>query len=472
VAVVKLDFDALESDNHRHWWTLVHELLEPVGVAVLDAKSPDDGLPLRLRLAGESLRPGGVPEVDWEADESYELTVTSQEIVVSAPAQVGLLHGLRTLRQLVTPKGAIPCVTIKDTPRFAWRGLSLDLARHWFGPKTIWQVIDLAGHYKLRQLHLHLTDDQGWRLEIPSRTALAEISGRTQMNGSVPKGERGYLTMAEFGELQEYAAARFIEIIPEIDVPGHTNAATHACPELTPDGLGTPAYGGVEVGISRLWFDAPATEPWLRDVLGDVVTATRGRYVHIGGDEALPLDATEYVKLVNLAYDIVRQAGKRTVAWQEAVAADIGPEALLQYWDPRVKVAPFAAAATAGAQFIMSPASHAYLDMKYHAGYPLGQDWMNPIEVHDAYEWEPTALGVPPGAIAGVEACIFTEFIATGDEAFSMLLPRLPAIAEVAWTPPERRKWSEFHNRLAPHARLWNAEDYPWHASPQVAWLP
>src|SRR5699024_5803770 len=131
-------------------------------------------------------------------DESYVLDVRPDGVTVTAPAEVGLLHGLRTLRQLVRAERTVPVVVVRDAPRFAWRGLSFDVARHWFGPAVLRRVVDLAGTYKLRVLHLHLTDDQGWRIEVPSRPELTEISGRTQSNGLVPEGERGYLTVDEY----------------------------------------------------------------------------------------------------------------------------------------------------------------------------------------------------------------------------------------------------------------------------------
>ena len=217
------------SDEPLRWTPLATELLAPLGVEVTGAG------PQVLAKPGAALA-GVVVELALESegdaasdDESYTLEVGADGARITAPAEIGLLHGLRSLRQLVGPERTAPVVVVHDAPRYAWRGLSLDIARHWFGPEVLRRVVDLAGVYKLRVLHLHLTDDQGWRLEIPSRPALTEISGRTQSGGLVPEGERGYLTVDEFRELQEYAAARFIEIVPEIDLPGHTNAATHAC---------------------------------------------------------------------------------------------------------------------------------------------------------------------------------------------------------------------------------------------------
>ncbi|GAB2456062.1 family 20 glycosylhydrolase [Xylanimonas ulmi] len=451
------------SPDPSRWPALAAELLGPLGVVV--GTAPCDGgvsaVAVELRL-----------EASGAGDESYTLDVRDDGVTVTAPGEVGLLHGLRTLRQLVTPRLTAPTVVVRDAPRYRWRGLTLDVARHWFGPATLRRVVDLAGAYKLRLLHLHLTDDQGWRIAVPSHPELTERSGVTQVGGRVPPGERGWLTAAEFRELQEYAAVRFVEIVPEIDVPGHTNAATHACGALLPDGEPTPAYGGIDVGFSRLWADNPATAPWMRDVLGDVAAMTVGRYVHVGGDEALTLEAEEYARLVRIAVEAVRAAGKTPVAWQEAAAAEVGPGAVLQYWDPRTDAAPFARAAAAGARFVVSPAPHAYLDLKYDAAHPIGQDWIGHVDLRDTYDWEPAQAvpGVAPEAVEGVAAALWTETIATDADLFSMLLPRLPALAEVAWTAPAGRDWDAFRERIAPHARVWDAEGWAYHPTRQVDW--
>jgi hexosaminidase len=442
------------------WTPLVAELLTPVGVRVA---TDDDAAPLvelELRL------------VDGDHDESYVLDVSTERVLVTAPRPVGLLHGVRTLRQLVTPERTVPAVVVRDAPRYPWRGLTLDIMRHWFGPAVLRRVVDLAGAYKLRVLHLHLTDDQGWRLEIPSRPQLTERSGRTQVGGQVPDGERGYLTVDEFRDLQAYAATRFIEVIPEIDLPGHTNAATHAYGELRPDGVPTPQYDGIEVGFSQLWADNPATEPFVRDVLTDVAAMTDGPHVHVGGDEALTLEAGEYARLVELALAAVRDAGKTPVAWQEAAAADVEPGTVLQFWTPRGDLATLPRAAERGARIVMSPAPHCYCDMKYDADHPIGQDWAGLVELRDAYDWEPADAvpGLPPDAVAGVAAALWTETVETSDHVFSMLLPRLPAIAEVAWTAPAGRDWEAFRARVAGHARTWDAMGWAYHPSPQVDW--
>ncbi|MGN8244890.1 beta-N-acetylhexosaminidase [Cellulomonas soli] len=422
---------------------------------------------IRLRLS-ETLPAG---------DEAYRVVVGRSGVLVEARTAAGLVHGVVTVRQLArhATDGTVqvPAVHVEDAPRYAWRGLSLDLARHFFGPAELRLVVGLLAHYKLNVLHLHLTDDQGWRLEIPSRPHLTERSSASAVGG----GPGGFLTAAEFADLVAYAQVRGVTVVPEIDVPGHVNAALHAYGELTPDGRAPDAYTGVEVGFSRLHGDLPATAPFLADVLGDVAAMTAGPWVHIGGDEALTMDRAEYARLVTQAAQVVRAHGKQVVGWQEIAHAPLEPGAVVQYWDDRVGARAdrdaVVAAARAGAHVLLSPGQHTYLDMVYDASTPLGQDWAGAIELRDAYEWEPSTLvpGLPPEQVIGVEAALWTETLATLPELTQMLLPRLAAVAEVAWTAPERRDWDGFRERVAGQGAFWDRLGLSWYASPQVRWL-
>jgi len=260
--------------------------------------------------------------------------------------------------------------------------------------------------------------------------------------------------------------------VPEIDVPGHVNAALHAYGELTPSGEPAEAYTGIDVGFSRLHADLPTTEPFLRDVFGDVAAVTPGEYVHIGGDEVHTMEHDEYARLVRMASDAVRAAGKKVVGWQEIATTPVEPGTVVQYWDTRMDPAPIVAAAQAGARLLMSPGSKAYLDMKYHDGTALGLEWAGHIELRDAYEWEPATLvpGLPEGSVVGVEAAVWTETLRSLDDLMTMLLPRLAAVAEVAWTPADRRDWDDFVTRIAAHGPYWDAEGLAWYPSPQVDW--
>lgn len=429
-------------------------------------------LPVDLRLDGSAGPDGST------SPERYSLVVDAGGATLSAPTAAGLLHAAQTLRQLVEhdpaagdgePTARLPFVVVHDAPRYPWRGLSLDVARHFYGPEALRAVVDVLSAYKLNVLHLHLTDDQGWRIESPSRPELAKLSS----DGDCSGGKGGHLSLADFRALQDYAADRFVRVVPEIDVPGHINAATHVYGELRPDGVPTDAYTGIEVGFSRLTFDLPATEPFLRDVLTDLARVTDGEHVHFGGDEVLTMEPDEYARFVELCERVIREAGKTPVAWQEAAKAPLRPGTVVQYWDThKADLTYLADAARAGARVLLSPANKVYLDMKYTADFPLGQEWAGLVELHDSYDWEPEAVveGLPPSSIEGVEGAVWTERIVTTDDLFTMLLPRLSAVAEVAWTAPARKDWEDFRRRVAVEAGAWRRDGRAFHPTPQVDW--
>ncbi|WP_029289958.1 beta-N-acetylhexosaminidase [Cellulomonas sp. HZM] len=456
---------------------VVEQRPELIQVAVLSAD-------LLGRVAGKPVQvryddvegPGAVrlllDDAAPEGDEAYSLVVTSDGVTARAREVAGLVHAVVSLRQLMACNGdegaSVPAVRIEDAPRFAWRGLSLDVARHFFGVEDVKVVIGLMKHYKLNVLHLHLSDDQGWRLHVPSRPNLTRVSGQTAVDGD----PGGYYSASDFQTIVQFAAARGVRVVPEIDVPGHVNAASHAYGELNPSGEPTDAYTGIEVGFSRLHADLPATTPFIEAVFGDVAAMSPDEYVHIGGDEVLTMEAEEYASLVGTAARVVRAAGKKVIGWQEIAHTPLEPGTVVQFWDPRVDPSVFVEAAKAGALFLMSPASKSYLDMKYDADFPLGLEWAGCVEMRDAYDWEPTTLieGMPPESVVGVEAAVFTETIRTLDDLTTMLLPRLAAVAEVAWTAPELRDWDDFRARVAHQGAFWDRLGLAWHPSTQVDW--
>lgn len=435
-----------------------------LGVPVAVTRDPAGTDVVELRIVADPSRLPVPHDLAPElAVEAYRLEVDAERVIVTALDACGLLRGLATLEQLARPSETgvvVPPVLVVDHPRFAWRGLCVDLARHWFGPETLRLLVGLLYSVKLNRLHLHLTDDQGWRIDSPSHPALAEVSGRTAV-GADPGG---FLSTGEYGALVTFAAARGITVVPEIDLPGHVNAALHACPDLTPGGEGRPAYTGVGVGFSRLHVELPATLPFVTDVLRDVADITPGPYLHIGGDEALTMHAAEYDHLVRHAADVVTRAGKTVIGWQEAVRAPLPPGSLVQYWDERDGDAAMVAAVDAGARLVLSPASRMYLDMRYDAATPMGSDWAGYIDLRRAYEWDPaTLLPVPEDAVAGVEAAIWTENVRTHRDLFGLLLPRLAAAAEVAWSPRARIEYAGFTHRLRRLTPRWDAQGLAWH---------
>jgi hexosaminidase len=405
-------------------------------------------------------------------EEAYRLVVTAVRVDVEARTTAGLMRAIVTLRQLLARERAgftyAPAVRIEDAPRYGWRGLSIDVARHFLPVEDLKVVIGVMAHYKLNVLHLHLTDDQGWRLHIPSRPNLTRLSGGTAVGGD----PGGFYSQADFTTIVQYAGARGIRVVPEIDVPGHVNAATHAYGELTPSGEPTAEYTGIEVGFSFLTADLPATTPFLQAVFKDVAAVSPDAFIHIGGDEVLTMDPQEYAELVTTAAKAVRATGRQVVGWQEIAHVPLEPGTVVQFWDTRVDPSPFVAAAEAGAKFLMSPGSKAYLDMKYDASTELGLEWAGHIELRDAYEWDPDTLieGMPPGAVIGVEAAVWTETLRDLPSLLSMLLPRLAAVAEVAWTAPELQDWEEFRVRVAGQGAFWDRLGLRWYPSPQVDW--
>lgn len=398
------------------------------------------------------------------SEESYRLVARGGDIEIHAEHPAGRFYGERTAAQL-RAAGRVPDMTIADGPRFAWRGLMLDVARHFFDVATVKHVIDLMAAYKLNVLHLHLTDDQGWRIEIDTWPDLTRIGAATQVGG----GGGGRYSKADYAEIIGYAAERFITVVPEVDVPGHTNAALVAYPELTADGNQVDPFTGIEVGFSTLLPDKPANERFLADVFGELAEMTPGPYVHIGGDEAHTLSRDDYVAAVARIQEIVAKTGKRLIGWQETAAAELPVDSIVQYWNPHESPDGVRRAAAAGNQVIMSPAGHAYLDMKYDADTELGQDWAGHVTVRDAYDWDPVAVidGVEENRVLGVEAALWTETVESRSDIEYLLLPRLAAVAEVAWSGADR-DWSDFRARLAVHAASWTDKGVNFYRASQL----
>ncbi len=378
--------------------------------------------------------------------EGYELSIEPDAVRLTSATAHGLWNGTRTLLQMFTPGATVqvlPALHIVDVPRFEWRGAMLDVARHFFGVDQVIRFIELIARYKLNRLHLHLTDDQGWRIEIPGRPSLTSIGGSTAVGG----GPGGWFSQRDWAEIVSQAAHHFVTIVPEIDLPGHTNAALASVAELNVDGLLPALYTGREVGFSSLRMHLPATARFVDDVIGALCDATPGRYIHIGGDEAHATDHDEYVSFIRLLQDTVTAHGKTMVGWEEIATAPLHGEVLVQHWlHPET-----AMAAPPQARFIMSPARHTYLDMRHAEDDPFGRRWAGSIDLDTAYEWDPAALvvGVDDQRIAGVEAPLWTEKVATFPEVEQRCLPRLVCLAEVGWTPQASRDWSNARHRLA-----------------------
>jgi hexosaminidase len=409
-------------------------------------------------------------------DESYELTVSPDRIAIVAPHAAGLFYGVQTLRQLLPPwveyraarsdKGrplTAPAGRIVDRPRFLWRGAMLDVARHFFAADDVKRYIDLIALYKINRLHLHLADDQGWRIEIKSWPKLATYGGSTAVGG----GAGGYYSQEVYKDLVAYAQERFITIVPEIDMPGHTNAALASYPELNCDGVAPALYTGINVGFSTLCVDKPVTYTFIDDVVREIAAMTSGPYYHVGGDEVEKLTPAQYKQFIERVQTIVQKHGKEMVGWDEVAAADLLPTSIVQHWRPKV-----GESLAKSRRIIASPADRAYLDMKYEPSTVLGLNWAGNVSVRRAYDWDPVSLlkGVNETAVLGVEAPIWSETLVSMHDVEFMAFPRLPAVAEVAWSALDRRQWDDFARRLGAHAPRWQALGVNFHRTPEIQW--
>ncbi|MFT4305664.1 MAG: family 20 glycosylhydrolase [Microbacterium sp.] len=442
---------------------------------------------------------------------AYTLDVDDTGITVTARTTEGLHRGATTLVQLIgATEAGIPYLHVRDRAEFAWRGLSLDTVRAFVEVAEVKRIIDLLSLYKLNVLHLHLSDNEGWRLQIASWPQLTRPDA---------DGRRQFYTQDEVRDIVRYARDRFITVIPEIDLPGHVAAAVRAYPELAdPD-------SPIEGPFPRAYLDAssPVVQRFVEDVVGDLVSVTDGPYVHIGGDEAFGMPDEDHAAFISRAVALVRRLGKRAVAWQEASRADIGAAETVQHWidfaapetsdedtDDEVPARDvedashsgipadvltmlkhyFAKAsgdsartAEKGARVLLSPNSHTYLD-RPHAESSLNEEQEQvrgrlglahypptPLEVYvDWNPYEVVAAELRP-QIVGVEGAVWCETVTSTADLEMLLLPRLPGIAEAAWTPPNtERDLAVYRGRLAHHAALWDRAGWNWFEADTVDW--
>jgi hexosaminidase len=406
-------------------------------------------------------------------EEGYELTIGATGVRIQSPSPAGIFYGVQTLRQLlpwsVELRGArphalsVPTGRIADRPRFAWRGAMLDVGRHFFGLSDMKRYIDLLALYKFNHLHLHLSDDQGWRIEIASWPNLTTHGATTAVGG----GPGGFYSKKDYADLIAYARDRFITIVPEIDMPSHINAALASYPELNCDGKAPPLYTGIEVGFSSFCVDKDITYTFIDDVVREIAEMTPGPYFHIGGDEVKTLTPDQYKHFVERVQPIVEKHGKQVIGWDEIAHATLLPNTVVQYWRPDASIKP-----APGTKLVLSPANKIYLDMKYDDATVLGLKWAGNVDVSVPYEWDPSTHvpNVPESAIMGVETAIWSETVATIRDLEFLAFPRLAAVAEVAWSPQSARQWSEFRGRLGAQAPRWSALGINAYWSPKIDW--
>ena len=452
--------------------------LQRIAKGFADLLSPAlDGTPTirdaSNQVAANAIRLEISPSAQQNSDEGYDLTIASTGVRIVGASVAGVFYGVQTLRQLLpwsvelraARPHAIAVATghIVDRPRFVWRGAMLDVARHFYGPRDVKRYIDLLASYKFNRLHLHLSDDQGWRIEIAAWPNLTAHGGTTAVGG----GSGGFYTKQDYTDLVAYARDRFITIVPEIDMPSHINAALSSYPELNCNGVAPKLYTGIDVGFSNFCLEKEITYKFIDDVVAEISAITPAPYFHIGGDEVKTLTPDQYKRFIERVQGIVVKHGKQPIGWDEIAHATLQPSTIIQYWRPDASITP-----PPSTKLILSPANRIYLDMKYHEDTVLGLNWAGNVDVPVAYEWNPATLlpGVPETAILGVEAPIWSETLATMDDLEYMAFPRLAGVAEVAWSPQQGRQWSEFRTRLGAQAPRWTALGINAYWSPTVEW--
>ena len=426
------------------------------------------------------------------AHEAYAITVSPKKVAVKASGLNGFIYAIQTIKQMLPVEvfgnapaanldWTLPCVEIQDAPRFSYRGLHMDVSRHFFTMDEVKKYIDIMEVHKLNTLHWHLTDDQGWRLEIkkyPRLTEVGSIRNNTlvghlfdsEIYDDKEYGRGCYYTQEQVKEILEYAAAKGITVIPEIDLPGHMLAALAAYPELGCTGGPYDVWGKWGVADDVLCVGKEETMKFLEDVLTEVCELFPAEYVHIGGDEcpkvrweACPhcqakiaelglkddenYQAEHYLQgyVTARMEEFLAEKGKKLIGWDEILEGELAPNATVMSWRG---VAGGLQAVRMGHDAIMTPNTFFYLD--YYQSLdkenePLAIGGYLPVE--KCYSYEPTTAGMTDeekAHILGVQANLWTEYIETADHLFYMLLPRLAALAEVQWCQPEVKDWNRF----------------------------
>ena len=454
--------------------------IKMIGQYLADKVNPATGLKIEVKSVTGNQSAGNiylaVSANDAQlGDEGYELKITAEVVTLIANKPVGLFNGIQTIRQLFPSNiemaskqqgpWELPAGTIRDYPEFGYRGVMLDVARHFFQVEDVKRSIDLMAAYKMNVMHLHLADDQGWRIEIKKWPKLTTIGGSSQVGGE--KG--GFYTQEQYADIVKYAAERYILIIPEIDMPGHTNAALASYPELNCDGKATELYTGTKVGFSTLCTQKEITYQFVADVFGELAEITPGPYLHIGGDESHVTKLEDYIPFVNRVQDIVSKTGKQIIGWDEIALSTLKPNTYVQYW---AKADNALKGVKQGAKVVMSPSANAYLDMQYDATTKLGLHWAGYIEVDKGYNWDPATLvpGIGKENILGVVAPLWSETITNMKDIEYMFFPRLPGYAEIGWSAPAGRSWDEYKVRLGLQGERFKAMQIDFYPSKLVPW--
>ena len=448
--------------------------------------------------------------------EGYHVSVTPKQVVIRANQPAGLFYGVQTLMQLLPKeieskeeikgvKWAVPCVEITDFPRLAWRGLMFDVARHFFTKQEVKQYIDAMVRYKYNLLHLHLTDDEGWRIEIKGLPKLTEIGAwNVKREGAFgtfipptpeePRNYGGFYTQEDIKELVAYAKDRFVDIMPEIDVPGHSLAVIASYPELscTPEAVNYKVRSGEKImdwskGAPPIGLLdntlCPANEKvyvFLDSVITQVAKLFPFEYIHMGGDEAshtywekndqikelMKREGLKTIPEVQGYFErriekIVQAKGKKFMAWDEVLEGGVSQSTAVMSWR---SMAYGTQAAKANHEVVMSPTQYAYLD--YMQGDAITEPRIHAtLRLNKTYEFDPVPEGVNPVYIKGAQGNLWTEQIYNIRQAEYMTWPRGFAIAEAVWSPKEKRNWTNFFARTEEHFKRLDFADTKYSAA-------
>ena len=474
--------DAFGLDQHTAIYTSGNlNELEQVGEFLADKIKLKTGLVLPVN---ESESPGidrmiyinQADSIAIEGPEAYQIVVSRDTILLNVASAEAAFRGVQTLRQMIPdisndtladrPIWPVPSGKVSDNPVFEYRGSMLDVARHFFSVEDVKKYIDILAYYKINVLHLHLSDDQGWRIEIKSWPKLTEVGGSTEVGGQ----GGGFYTQEDYKEIVRYASEHYMTIIPEIDMPGHTNAASVSYPFL--DGTNKPLrlYEGTRVGFSTFDTRSDSVYSFIDDVIREISAITPGPYFHIGGDESHATKPKDYVHFVNKVEKIVQKHGKRMIGWDEVATADVDNSSIAQFWSSEENAAE---AVKKGMKVIMSPAKRAYLDMKYDTLSKHGLTWAAYIPVDSGYQWSPESYTseIPTDQILGVEAPLWSETISEISELEYLAFPRVIGYSELSWSIPENRDWEDYKVRLANQAPFLERMDVNYYRSPLIDWV-
>ena len=434
--------------------------------------------------------------------ESYTLSVTSQRIEIRATSGAGLFYGMQTLLQLMQPTStgsySVPSVEIEDTPRFAYRGLMLDVSRHFSTKEFIKKQIDALAYYKINRLHLHLTDAAGWRLEIKKYPLLTDFAawrtdptwkkwwngGRKYLRYDEPGASGGYYTQDDIREILEYARQHYITVIPEIEMPSHSEEVLAAYPQLSCSG---EPYKNSDFCVGN-----EETFTFLENVLTEVMELFPSEYIHVGGDEAgksawktcpkcqkrmkdehlANVDELQSY-LIHRIEKFLNNHGRRLLGWDEILQGGIAPNATVMSWRGEEGGI---AAVTSGHHAIMTPGAYCYLDSYQDAPYsqPEAIGGYLPLKKVYAYDPVPASLTAEQAKLVyGVQGNLWVEYIPTPEHVEYMIYPRMLALAEVAWSAPERKSWPDFHTRaLSAVADLQKKGYHPFDLSKEIGSRP